>query len=416
MYSFIKKIVFIFTCFCLSGVSYAVVVEGIYTTVLQVQSQQSRDRDAALNDALMDVLLKASGDRDVLRNHEIISRLFPAEQYVVSFSYTENPDYSAYIKQQNAEKAQNRGNDVQSLAYRQQATTVSSSEPVPLPYLIEVNFSENALEQAMKKAGIPIWGSVRPNIIFWVASEEDGQRQLLGKISDKPLLRLLKNDAARFALPILFPEGDQIDTSAVNISNLWGLFPDAVDRANTRYNTDGLLMLRVYKSLSNSWNANWSLTLGDQNYRASVSDVELSKLSESVISHVAGILVERFSIKADDQAYSDGAVKIEVSEIRSFKDYVDLQQFLEKLAAVKQISVESVDTTTVGLSLVLNTSTDKFLEYLNLSGKLTRMKQSLDVSEVPVRFESDPLPQSVFNLPKVERFKWHGSVSDITSK
>ena len=419
LFSFIKKFILASVCLCLSGNSYAIVVQGIYTTVLQVQSQQSHNRDATFNDALMDVLLKASGDRAILQNHEIISRLFPAEQYVLSFSYSENPDYADYLRQQNPDQSESSGtadsDSQQTLSDTQANEVPNATDQQPLPYLIEVNFSENALESAMQNFGIPIWGSVRPNIMFWVASEEDGQRQLLGHTESSRLLSLLSDDADRFALPVEFPFGDETDIDAVDISDLWGLFPDAIDRAKSRYKADGQLLLRVYKSLSNTWNANWYFSISGENYRASVSDVDLPRLSESVIAHVAGVLVDRFAIKPD-QSLADGAIKIEVIDIVSFKDYIDLQTFLEKLAAVKRVTLEWVEGSTVGLSIELNTNTAQFFEYLNLSGKLTKWKEAIDMAGFPASSpsESPVLPDQF--LPQPERFKWQNPVSELTAQ
>lgn len=419
LFSFIKKIILASICLCLSGTSYAIVVDGIYTTVLEVQSQQSHNREATFNDALMDVLLKASGDRDVLQNHQIISRLFPAEQYVVSFSYSENPAYTEFLRQQSLEisnKQSPADNESQgSLPNTWVNAAALKGARKPLPYLIEVNFSENALENAMRNAGIPIWGSVRPNTMFWVVYEEEGQRQLLGQTTRNLFLDFLNHDATRYALPIEFPFADQVDLAAVDIFNLWGLFPDAIDQAKTRYRSDGQLMMRVYKSLSNTWNANWSFSISGENYRSSIAEVDLPRLSEAVVAHVAGVLVDRFSIKPD-QAHADGAVQIEVTDIHTFKDYVSLQNFLEKLAAVKRVSVEWVEGLTVGLSLELNTSSTQFFEYLTLSGKLIRLNNATDIQTQSFNTTIGVPEQPIHFLPQPERFKWQKSASELTAK
>jgi len=418
LFSFINRSSIFALFFIFSSVANSAVVEGLFSTVLEVPSQQSSDRDSAFNDALVRVLLKVSGNRSLVEQNEFISRFFPAEQYVVSYAYKENPVYTSYLNEiASSEKRQNP--DQASASQTDDSKSISSK---PLPFLLEVNFSAKALEKNMISFGVPIWGNVRPTMLVWVALEEDGRRQLLGKNNTHLLLNDFDEDANRFALPIIFPEGDDLDRSAVNISNLWGLFPDAIEQAKTRYVADGHLMIRVYKSLANTWNANWHMSVSGASYSASVSDVDLATVSETVISYMARVMADRFAIQPG-QIQSDNQLLIEVTDVTLFKDYIEIQDFLDKLAPVKSVSINWIEGTTMSLSLDLNSEAAQFFEYLKLSGKFIRLNSQAD----SVSTEPKPRPLSVdmnaqaegslspdFEfVPRAVRFRWLKPVSDV---
>lgn len=426
-----RSIIFVFFL-VFSNVSSAAVVEGLYSTVLEVSSQQSSDRDTAFNDALLRVLLKVSGNRSLTEQHEFTSRFFPAEQYVVSYAYKENPDYTAHLKQ----TAFNKENQNPALEQSDETEPSVVTKKTPLPFLLEVNFSAKALEKNMINFGVPIWGNVRPSILLWIAIEADGQRQLLGQTNPHSLLESLESQANRFALPIIFPAADQIDRAAVNISNLWGLFPDAIDQAKARYVADGQLMIRVYRSLANTWNANWQMSVSGASYAASISDVDLETVSETIVSYMARVMADRFAIQPG-LVQSESQLLIEVSDVKTFKDYIELQTFLETLAPVKSITINWVEGTTLSLSLALNSEATQFFEYLNLSGKFLKLNPQSEANSSLMRplmpgdealdqlrdpsadLDAQPVgslsPEFEF-VPKAERFRWLPSATDVKAK
>jgi hypothetical protein len=426
--SFIHKITFFLVCLGFALVTQASVVDGIYTSVLQVKSQQSIDRQAAFNEALARVLLKASGDHSLLERQDILSRFYPAEQYVLSFSYRENPAYADYLKRRSESKngsgsvavlAQSSGNFAEASTQQDD----NDQQPTPLPFLMEVNFSGKALEQAMLAHGVPIWGTVRPSLMMWVVLEEDGRRQLLGETAAHPLSEFFVREAGHFALPVLFPQADSSDLSVLTISDLWGLFPDAINRAKDRYRADGDLMVRVYKSLDKRWVANWQLLIGGERYAASMQVDQLHVLARTLLGEVTALISERFAIKAD-QIQADNRVRLVVTEVDSFQDYVDIQEFLEKLAPVKSQFIERIQGDALTLSIELNSSDTRFYEYLNLSGRFEKLSvlthdAAVSTHSRPLEIEQSVIPENhtvdeMLHEAQAMHFRWIAKTADST--
>ena len=393
---------FFLVCLLVSKTACSAVVSGLFHSNVEVGSQLTEDRQSAFNEALLKTLVKVSGHRELTLDSNLQAALFPAERYVQSFSYKENPRYIAYIKYQEKLAAeqpelgtsltkfeqvpdfQNTANDKNSFINTNNPNNPVDIEsefvPVPLPYILEVEFSAKALEKKIRNMNIPIWGNVRPEIMLWILVESNGERNLLGSSYESQQVNTLRQIANNYALPVSFPESDDLDLSMMTISDLWGLFPDAIDRAKLRYSANGNLMVRIYQSVSDTWSANWHLSINDLTQIGSLHNASLAEIYDELLSFLAFNLSNRFSMNSE--ALGKYAIALDVSDIKNFKHYVDVQNFLDESALVKAFSLERMIGSTMSFNVELNTSLQKFREYLELSGKLEYISTS-SISSLP---------------------------------
>ncbi len=418
LFRYIPKITVFVLSFLVAQLIYADVMEGLYSSTQPVVSQQARDRGPAFNAALKQVLMKVSGNPDIFEQAGLIQRFYPAEKYVISYAYEENPELAMYQQQITAaDSGVMDGSFDNGQTLNKPLSAISLSSP-PLPYLLKVEFSEKAIEKDMSAYGLSIWGSVRPSIQFWVVAETDGQRQLLGKSNPHVFMEYVHKDALRFGIPVTFPEADMLDLQNTSLSGLWGLFPDALDQAKSRYSSDGQVILKLYNTYSNAWSANWYLTIAGTRYSGSMADADLAQLSEQTLRSISRILAERFAIKPNEKL-NNTVVQIEVTEINSFKDYADVQGFLRLLAPVKRLVVNWVEGKVVSFTVNLNTDADKFFEYILLSGKLKRVEIPAAVNVLPMPVTAVTGVQAVEPAPEpytapIERFRWQAAKTAIT--
>lgn len=448
LFRYAIKTLFLFILLCTSTISFSAVVDGLFHSNIEVISQQASDRQEAFNQALLKTLLKVSGHRDLVFSPGTRNDFFPAEKYVQSFSYKENPRYTDFleykkqisIQEQSLSTTQslNSINNVEPIVILNAENSVdpepvvildaeNSFDPEPLPYLLDVNFSSRALEAQMKKSNLPVWGNVRPEIMFWVLMESEGVRELVGStkptIFNDQLLKLSKD----YALPVAIPLSDELDLSAINMSDLWGLFPDAIDQAKQRYASNGNLMVRIYQSHSNTWSANWHFSINGVSYTGQLHNSSVSVITDEIMNFLSLILSKRFSIATSDiTAMQD--ITLEVININHFKDYVDIQTFLEDLAPIKSYSLEWLEGSVMSFSLKLNGTPEKLQEYLGLSGKLQFISSSTnEILSDPVVIEENPfddkqnasdLVEQVVTKPfvRIEKYKWLGSSPETIKK
>tara|TARA_R110001592_G_scaffold52649_9_gene161341 strand:+ start:50240 stop:51535 length:1296 start_codon:yes stop_codon:yes gene_type:complete len=431
----------------MSNISFSAVVSGLYHSSVELKSQQNSDREQAFNQALVKTLLKVSGQRDLVSDPNILKVFFPAERYVQSFSYKENPRYLAYVEYQKQIAAQEQSlkatasdtlNNKQNESLEFSVSDPnkidpSTFDPVPLPYLLEVDFATQALEARMIKSNLPIWGKVRPEIMYWIVIESEGVRELVGSTKPSFFKDDLLSVSSRYALPVTLPFSDELDRGALNMSELWGLFPDAIDQAKLRYSSDGNLMVRVYQSMTNTWSANWHFSINGMSYTGQLHNASILLINDEIMSFLSSILVKRFSITSSDLS-TNHDITLEVMNINSFKDYVDIQNFLEDVSQVKSSSLDWLEGSVMSFLLELNGSPEQFQEYLGLSGKLQFISSSTkEVLSDPIHYEqektvidelveeplaSDELVEEAVTSKfiRVEKYKWLSATPETIKK
>ena len=110
--------------------AFAVEVVDLYTASVNVPSQRAEHRESAAKEALDLVFVKVSGQQNALQN---------------SYLKDERRKYSAYIDNFRYERKQ------------QQIKLV-------------ITFNENKINNSLVEAGLPIWGSLRPQLVLWFPS------------------------------------------------------------------------------------------------------------------------------------------------------------------------------------------------------------------------------------------------------
>lgn len=403
LYKISPRSIFIIICLSMPNIGFSAVVDGLFRSSVEVVSQQASDRDKAFNQALVKTLLKVSGNRDLVSRSDIQSSFFPAERYVQRFSYKENPEYASYLEKLDQLSIQEQENSQE-----------NNQSSAPLPYLLTVDFAQKPLEAQMKKINLPIWGNVRADVMFWVLVESDGERILLGNNEKSQLVEGLMAIAEDYALPISFPVADNTDLKRINISDLWGLFPDAIDSAKQRYSANGNLMVRLYQSSSDTWSANWHFSINNISYTGLMHNTSMLMINDEIFSFLTNILSKRFSAVSTELSV-DRDMSFEVSNINNFKDYVDVQTFLEGLAPIKSFALNWVEGSVMSFSLELNGTSEQLQEYLNLSGRLKFISSNLvEIQKEPIAvegkrellFESEPEHEVTKSYVQIEKYKW----------
>ena len=319
----------------------------LYSAKVEVSSQQSADRSVAFREALKHVLIKVTGDEANLTNDDVVGLLDRADRYVLTFSYQNNPRY------QQALDLDGNSEDEGSASIEQGASVEPSQPQTIFPYVLSVAFEERALLNELRALELPIWGALRPSILTWAVLQNEGDRVLLSESSHESSDVLL-SQAADNGLAMFLPAGDLEDQSNVSLNELWGLFPDAVSEASSRYPHDLVLLSRVYEA-PEALELKWTLLLGREHVVGRAQDVSYQSLWRTMQLDIVKILAERYAVTYDPELDGDETV-ISVSRVRSFLDYAKLVDHLNLLSSVEAVGVRSVQQDKVELGLKLRSS------------------------------------------------------------
>lgn len=88
--SFMRSFIIILCCIANSGFAFAASVENLYEGIVSVSSQNATVREQALQQALSQVLIKVSGNPQIISNDDIKNALQNPESYLLTYSYFNN--------------------------------------------------------------------------------------------------------------------------------------------------------------------------------------------------------------------------------------------------------------------------------------------------------------------------------------
>ncbi|MGG7558077.1 DUF2066 domain-containing protein [Pseudomonas sp. ES3] len=278
---------------CLSVVSlasHAETVKGLYQVRQPVSGQTPEERDQATQQALETLVLRLTGDPKAAQSPGLAAVRKDPQQIISQFGYDAGP-----------------------------------------PQVLKVDFDPATTEQALRRAGLAVWGANRPSILGWWLNDSTEGSSLVGdgQASAAPLRRA----AQHRGLPLRLPLADLNEQIVATAPNLEGADPAPLRSASDRYNADALLAVHAREE-GGQWQAKWRLWLGDQKEAGSVQGADTTAVADAVMLAVSERLASRFVAKPG----ASGEQLLEVQGM-NLERYATLGRLLEPFGA----RLQSVD-------------------------------------------------------------------------
>lgn len=294
MYRMLKIVVFL-QLISLCFEANAVVIENLFESRVEIADQTQRSQNSAVKEAFKLVLVKVSGNRELLRDETIKRHIQQARSFLLSYQFDLQPDEIFYLAE----------------------------------------FDAQRVEKIIRFAGFSIWGKRRPESIFWLAiQDKDTQQRRLVTLSNQQdnLLDDALKTATKRGVSINFPVLDLIDLQLVGVYDVWNSFTQTIVEASERYPVDFVVSASVFSRQEGSWTGQWTIA-----HKGRYSTGEISKNSaDSVISELVEILADnqaqQYALGTSD--ISEEKVKITVGNINRLTKYVEVSEFLRSLTVV----------------------------------------------------------------------------------
>ena len=319
-----KKILLIIIALQLS-VTHAVADINLYAGEVLVSSQSQADRDVAIPDALIQVLQKVSGQRELAVSPTLDEVLNDANRLLRSYRYT-----------------------------RVDLTAADGSITQELRLVAQ--FMQPEVDQVVQQVGMPRWRQERPAVQLWVVIDDGLNRQL------KPLefgyaWEAVEQIAAMRGLPVSWPELDEEEVQLIDMRLVWGGFTDyLVERGAPE---DGVAIVAA-RRVGPQWAVRWNLASGSQNWSWQNSDVNLMYALAEGTHHMADLIAAGNTIAVSDQGVS--TIDVSVGEVNSAGAYVRCLEYLQNLSLVSAVEVLGADPGRVHFRLQLNASQEHLSE------------------------------------------------------
>lgn len=344
----------------------AVEVKDLYVAKVPTESQGKSDRNLALKQTLRAVLIKVGGHQSVLNHEAIKPQLNRYNNFVTHYRY------------------ERRGNQ----------------------QFLQASFDEAKINQLFVDANLPIWGSLRPQVVLWLVNEQGLIRDVISETSQSPLIDTVNDFSSLRGLPIAMPLWDLSDTNLISTSDVWGRFSRPVFHASKRYLAEAIIIVRLSDNslLSEAQLINnaescellcqpavsldWTfLSTDDEDQTPQFSQryqgFDRAELLTQALSDITDDIYQRYALTTGE----NNQFEIDVANVDSLARYVQVSQFLQELSSVQAVRLTQANGQTRRFSLTLLGSKQAFLDSLKLNKVL---KQHIDILN-PILDEKVPV-------------------------
>jgi uncharacterized protein len=276
---------------------------NLYEGEVQIDPQNPPARDALMRQALGQVLVRVTGDRDIARRKAGIELMKLATRLVQQYDYDRRP-----------------------------APPVKGvTPPVPAPEIkvFRARFDARVLESQLRERGLPVWGRERPVTQVWLGVQEDGSRWLLTEnlaAIDAP--SVLQTALAR-GVPVLLPASGGANELQDVLQGATGRILAAAQAGGQRR----VLVGRVTQKGA-QWSGQWTLfENGQQQDRWQGTAANREEALAFGIDQLANAYAARYAVRGGAAAAA-GPLRLEVAGIESATDYARVSKYLAGLSAI----------------------------------------------------------------------------------
>ena len=307
----------------------AVVVDELFEVEMPILDESKAIRRAALDDGLIEVLIRVSGDSNILEKIKA-----PASgSYVKQFKY---------MKTEGAKAGDTSQVNQQHLWVQYNGTKI-------------LNF--------LREKAIPIWGVHRSQVVIWLAVRDGSHRYIL-KQSDSSLIKSKTDMAfARRGIPAIWPENDEIDRDIVRFADIRAGFTDPLKQASIRYSSGPVIVANMAWTDS-VWESEWSIVNIDGARKWSLRGADYKTLIARAIDLTADAMGQKFAVLEALDVSQQKQVMAEIGQVKTVEDFRRIEKYLSSLSAVQSVQLSQIESERVLFGLTLRTKVDDLLNLI----------------------------------------------------
>ncbi|WP_281214032.1 DUF2066 domain-containing protein [Shewanella insulae] len=347
----------------------AVEVTELDKSVIKIADRSRQVKNQALQQAMQEVVLKNTGDREVLNVPQVKQAIAAPTAYIRQFGYLE----------QGGEQ------------------------------YLQASFDHSKIIGLLRQAELPVWGKQRPLTLLWLVQENEGKRELLNDSSMQESRRLISDLAQARGVPMLLPMMDLDDSMAISVNDVRGMFADQVAKASQRYGSDYFVMVSMDNLADGLVNLKLAL------YPASSEQPLLSPLATlstqvmgmdaamtGIFEAISQYYVARYAIADSGEANTTQLTFVDITDRQQL---LAIEKYLHQLSAVKSVSLTKLQGITAEFSLQLFGSEEDLYRLISLEPKIQSQPQTNSQPGVGGDEMVDPLSSS--QTPRQE-YIWQG--------
>ena len=341
--------------------AHSVLINDLYVAEVVTVSQSDAQRRRDAGTGLRDVLVRVSGRLDVVEHPLVAAALRSPEDYYTEFSY---------------QTVENDGSDA--------GLPAPTPQEAPASQKMQIRFEPSLISDLLRRADLPVWGSNRPSVLFWVARGSGAERAVLGEGSSGLFARSVRERAKSRGVPVYFPVWDLEDSSRVTVSEIWGRFLDQIEAASERYSPDKLLVVRVEKRYAGQWHVDWSY--GDQ------GEWRVGTLLKASETEAAVALVDEITALLGAQYAGTSArtaLRLNVEGVSGVAALAEVERYLQRLSSVLDVRLRRVKGDLLTFDVRSEGDLQQLIDLIALDRDLTLLSSDVGASTVWYRWSGE---------------------------
>ena len=285
--------------------------------------------------ALKQVLVKVSGNTEIINNNETKQLLKKSQQMISQYGYR-SIDGDEYFS---------------------------------------VVFDRNKINQALKEMQQPVWGDTRPTTLIWLINNNQlvSDNQIKAQ-SEEMLSDAVKQSELARGIRVQFPLMDLEDNLALSVSDVKGRFYDQVSSASSRYDRSHFVAAELQNIGNERWKLNWQLLQTNGNLKQSRNllseeylgsqSVVMEKMVNAIADYYAGLYAV---IDNDGEKFKQ---LLHINGISSLTELSKLNNVLKNLQVISSYHVVAAQGQQLSVEVKINGSVSSFENTLSAHPRL----------------------------------------------
>ena len=326
------------------GLGYGSRADWIYSVEVPLDKTASSNVIGAATEALVGVLLRTTGLTQLPESAEIATALRTVERYYTRTSFVN------HLAEDGSEMQQRH---------------------------VVFEFDPPAIQELLRRAQLPIWTAVRPEIVVWLVVEEGDEARLASPILDLELTDSVRFRALQRGLPIQVPLGDILDLELgvpeLARAKMWV----AVEQGSKRYRGDTFAVIQFVTNTSDSTCQGGGVI----SLRSIVRKFEFDCAGKETwgVSAADGLADQVISWYAVPNKKTE-MLRVDVEGIGTPRAYAEVLNYLRSWEVVYRVDVVKARGDVLSLHVESIASAPQLLRILSEHGTLKEVAQSNSVS------------------------------------
>lgn len=341
-------------------------VNDLYSALVPITDQGSSAREQGVLDALQNVLIKLTGNSQTFQSARLAPFISDANGYVDALSFEDLPL-----------SLSPKDNPLDSLSFG-----------------LRVKFSRSAIDLLIRQAQLPVLPSNRPTFLVWIVRDDPVVgRGFIGEdlVSENATNSVDAAFLARFdramqsrGIPYILPTFDLEDQLALPVEQAWNLVADDLVSASQRYQVDGWIALRFYRTSTGEVRGSWLYQAGGRrrlnDFRSEGDDMFLATAVDNIVDR----LTRSFSYipRADTNE-----LLLEIYNIDSYSTYQSVLKQLKKLEVIDSVDLFSARGNQITMSVGAEGGLELLSNALVRSGRFSDRNVGIETENQQLTFD-----------------------------